>query len=82
MDVARVNYPKSRSMNARIAESNGRLPLKQAVSIVAERMGCSRRRARSALKAIYDGEWHHTGSSAKRTRYYDVKAAIEHLKSF
>ena len=77
----------SKSLNAEVAESEGRLPMTRAIPVVAERAGVTRREARAALVATHDGEWHHTGTYStrggrlrgRRTDYYDVQAAVAYL---
>jgi hypothetical protein len=70
-----------RSVRALLAEEDGRLPLTRAIPIVASEAGYTWAEARRALLHVGTREWHHTGLYGRRTLYYDLKAAIEHVKA-
>ena len=69
------NSSYSRSAGAEDAEDEGRLPLTWAIPEVAHLAKVTRKAARAALLATYDGEWHHVGKYASEVPYYDIKAA-------
>jgi hypothetical protein len=69
-----------RSASANDAEGAGIMPLSRAVPIVAYHAKCTREQAKAALVKTHDGEWHHTGLQARRTRYYSVADAVMYLR--
>jgi len=69
----------SKSNNALLAESEGKLPLSRAITEVARIAGCTRKAARESLLAIGPSEWHHTSKHYNRTDYYDVAAAVRRV---
>lgn len=79
MTATFFRHGQGRSINARSAESNGRHPMTRATTAVAAEAGCTHKRAKEALLASWDGEWHHVGKFASRCNYYSVEAAIEWL---
>lgn len=67
---ANVGSEHSKSANAAQAESEGRFPLTAA----AKKLGISAKAFKAGCRsAKYESdEWHHTGSHARRTDYYDT----------
>lgn len=67
---ANVGNEHSKSAGAAEAESEGRYPL----TVAAKKLGLTARAFRAGCaSAKYNcAEWHHTGSYARRTDYYDV----------
>ena len=77
---ARYRNGYSRSANAEAAEVEGRLPLTRAIPVVAKVAGVTRAKAREALLAVHDGEWHHVGKYANKVQYYDTAMAVAWLQ--
>jgi|GEM_PF-7071033 len=74
-----------RSLNARDAEANDRMPLTRATAAVRAEMAARGRKitvaqAREALRATWGGEWHHVGKYAAECAYYEVAEAVRHLR--
>lgn len=65
-------HGEGRSINARLAESEERMPLSRAKQAVAIRYDCSQAVAAIALELVHDGEWHHVGKYAAQVAYYDT----------
>lgn len=67
---ANVGNEHSKSANATQAEAEGRFPM----TIAAKKLGVSTKAFKSGCRsAKYESdEWHHTGSHARRTDYYDT----------
>lgn len=67
---ANVGEEHSKSANAALAETEGRFPL----TIAAKKLGVSSKAFKNGCRnAKYESyEWHHTGSHARRTDYYDT----------
>jgi hypothetical protein len=63
----------SRSLAAQDAETEGRLPLTRAIAALRAKSGRTAKDCRSAILRANAGstEWHHTGSHARRTSYYE-----------
>jgi len=73
-----------RSVNAQLAEINGKQPLTRAKRAVAEWLGCTQATAAIALKLLHGGEWHHVGKYATACDYYDCEderlpGAVAHI---
>lgn len=79
MSATYFRHGEGRSFAARAAESESRHPLTRAVSELRKITGVSVKRAKEALLATHDGEWHHVGKFASRCNYYSVWAAEEWL---
>lgn len=71
MTATFFRHGEGRSINGRIAESEGRHPLSRAKKVVAEQFGCTQVVAAAALELLHDGEWHHVGKYAAEVNYYD-----------
>lgn len=74
----------SRSRRAVEAEYEGRLPLHRASQVVRQKYGCTLEVAKTALKLLWDGEWHHVGPYLKSVDYYDttdsrLPGTIQHI---
>jgi hypothetical protein len=75
---------KPRSMNAEIAEREGRMPLTRAVDAVYRNYNCRRHRitrkaVRELLESHWDGEWHHVGPYAHEIGYYNTRLSFGQL---
>jgi len=84
MTATYFRHGAGRSINARVAEGEGRCPLSRAKKIVAEQFGCTQIIAAAALDLLHDGEWHHVGRYAAECAYYDttderLAGAIAHI---
>ena len=76
---------KPRSVNAEIAEQNGRMPLTRAIDAVYRTYNCrkhrvTRRAVRQILESHWDGEWHHVGPYAHSCGYYETKLFRSQLR--
>ena len=80
MTATYIRHGAGRSLNARHAETEDKLPLTRAVDALAERQSVTKKLAREAIKAIGPCEWHHTGKFANATDYYSVTAAENWLR--
>ncbi len=70
---------KGRSKAAEMAEHCGLFPLTRAIPKVARITRCRRLEARQALLATGPACWYPTGKYGRRTDYYSVERAVEHL---
>jgi len=68
-----------RSINARIAEGEGKRPLTRAIPEVAEALGVTRAQARNLILYVGACEWHHVSKYANEVNYYDVAEAVRWL---
>lgn len=80
MNATYIRHGAGRSLNARQAETEDKLPLTRAVSALAERTGATKKLAREALKAVGPCEWHHVGKFANATDYYSLAGAEDWLR--
>ncbi len=71
MTATFYRHGEGRSIAAREAEANGRMPMSRAKKVVADRLGCTQAVAAAALELLHDGEWHHVGKFASQVGYYD-----------
>jgi hypothetical protein len=76
---------RSRSMNADIAEREGRMPLTHAVDAVYGNYNCRRHRitrkaVRELLERHWGGEWHHVGPYAYEVAYFDTGLSFGQLR--
>jgi hypothetical protein len=67
---------RGRSVNAEIAESDGKMPLTRAIVAVAKAVGCTHAQARELLAYVGACEWHHVGKYAAECDYYDVDDVV------
>lgn len=67
---ANVGSERSKSAGAAQAEAEGRFPL----TIAAKKLGLSAKAFKAGCRSAQyeNNEWHHTGSHARRTDYYDI----------
>ena len=72
MTATYFRHGEGRSIAARAAESNGRMPLSRAKIAVARRFACTQTVAVEALELLHDGEWHHVGKFAAECKYYNA----------
>jgi len=79
MTATYFRHGERRSLAAREAEADERMPLTRAAQAVRRETGCTLVVARDALRRTHDGEWHHVGKYAARCDYYSVSAACRLL---
>ena len=84
MTATYFRHGEGRSIAARVAESDGRMPMSRAKVTVASEHGCTQVVAAAALALLHDGEWHHVGKYATRCDYFDADdsrlgGAIAHI---
>jgi hypothetical protein len=76
-----IRHGAGRSLNARTAEDEGKLPLSRAIRPVAEALGITRAQARDLLEYVGACEWHHVGKYANECNYYDVEDVVASFAS-
>jgi hypothetical protein len=67
-------HGEGRSLNARQAEVDGKMPLLRASASVAKSLAITKAAARALVEAAGPCEWHHVGKYAARVDYYDTRA--------
>ena len=75
MTATYFRHGEGRSIAARVAESDGRMPMSRAKVTVASEHGCTQVVAAAALTLLHDGEWHHVGKYATRCDYFGTADA-------
>jgi len=73
-------HGEGRSINARIAEGEGKMPLTRATAALAKLAKITRKEAKAALLKIGPCEWHHVGKYAAETDYYDVYVVADFIE--
>jgi hypothetical protein len=69
----------SKSNNALVAESEGKMPLTEATKMLAEIAHVTQKKAREIFKNVGPCEWHHTSKMYNRTDYYDIAGALYYI---
>ena len=73
-----MNHSKSRHVKE--AESEGKLPMSRAITVITTETPLSRSQARNVLEQVGTSEWHYTGRGSKKANYYDVGLVLTKIR--